>query len=129
MEEKEVLEDKKKKEEYIKCFGKVFGIENLIIDTTKLPLLKYIVQVFGEEIYTPTKEYRRLIKKEMNLFEELEETFTKEQTEKFLEYCELSNEITGEREEQLFMFGFIMAREIEKELNYIKNTKLLKNNF
>jgi hypothetical protein len=116
MKKDEILEDKRIKENYIKGFGEIFEIKNINIDTTKMPLLKYIVREFGEELYNPSDENRRLNRK----------TLTEEQTRKFMKYWELENKATGELAEQLFMYGFIMAKELENEGNSLKCKKLLK---
>ena len=112
--------DEIKKQKYIKGFGEIFEIENIKIDTTKMPLLKYIVREFGEELYNPSDENKRLNREKMKLFAELEKTFTEEQTREFMKYWELENKSMEELEEQLFMYGFIMAQELENERNNMK---------
>ena len=57
------LEDNIRKEEYINNFAKTFEIKNIKIDTNRLPLLKYIICEFGEELYKPS-ERNKVIRNE-----------------------------------------------------------------
>ena len=65
MEEKEILEDKKKKERYIKNFTNVFEINNIKLDITKMPLLKCIMDKFGEDLYVMSDESIKLLKRKI----------------------------------------------------------------
>lgn len=125
MKNDEILVDKKKKDYNIKEFGKSFEINNIGIDTSKLPLLKYIFREFSENIYVMSEENNKLNKKKIEIQKELYKTLTDEQKEKFEEYWEIENQMATEIEEQIFMYGFIMSKELEKEKNTI-NENLLK---
>lgn len=115
------IEDSIKKESCIRTFGEIFKIDNIEIDTTKLPLLKYILREFGEDLYTPSEKNEKLKEEKEKLKKEFEMILTKEQYEKFIKYWELENKSTEELEEQLFMYGFIMAKELDRETKNIKN--------
>lgn len=119
------IEDNIKKENCVKRFGEIFEIKNIKIDTSKLPLLKYIIREFGEDLYTPSEENEKLKREKAKLQEEFEKTLTKEQYEKFIQYWELENKATEELEQQLFMYGFIMAKQQEKEVQDVINNGLL----
>ncbi len=121
----EKLEDIIRKESCINGFGEIFEIKNIKIDIEKLPLLKFILREFGEDLYTPSKVNEELRKKKIKLGEELEGTFTEEQKEKFIEYWDLENQIEEELESQLFMYGFIMAQELKNEVESTRINKLL----
>ena len=60
-------------------------------------------------------ETREICKKKNKLFEELEKCLTEEQKQILEEYLELENQMNGEIEEQLFMYGFIMSQQLENE--------------
>lgn len=115
-------EDERKKEEHIKNFGETFEIKGINIDTSKLPLLKYILCEFGEDLYMPSEKSKRIKEKRIELGNELRESFTEEQKGKFEKYLVLESRQTEELEEQLFMYGFIMAQELYIEGN--KNNRL-----
>lgn len=110
------IEDNIKKENCVKRFGEIFEIKNIEIDISKLPLLKYILREFGEDLYTPSEKNEKLKNEKAKLQEEFEKILTKDQYEKFIKYWELENKATEELEEQLFMYGFIMAKQQEKEI-------------
>ena len=58
----EKLEDIIRKESCINRFGEIFEIKNIKIDIEKLPLLKFILREFGEDLYTPSKANEELRK-------------------------------------------------------------------
>ncbi len=116
-------EDNIKKENCVKRFGEIFEIKNINIDVTKLPLLKYIIREFGEDLYTPSEKNEKLRNEKAKLQKEFETILTKEQYEKFIKYWELENKATEELEEQLFMYGFIMAKELDREVKSINLPK------
>lgn len=119
------IEDNIKKENCVKRFGEIFEIKNIDIDISKLPLLKYIIREFGEDLYTPSEKNEKLKKEKTKLQKEFETILTKEQYEKFIKYWELENKATEELEEQLFMYGFIMAKQQDKEVQDVINNGLL----
>lgn len=122
MEEKEILKDTKKKEQYINKFKEVFEIKDIKFDISQMPLLKYLMDKFGEDLYVMSDESIKLLKRKNKVFEELEESLTEEQKEKLEEYWDLESRISYEMEEQLFMYGFILAQELENEKNNVKKT-------
>lgn len=119
------IEDNIKKENCVKRFGEIFEIKNIDIDISKLPLLKYILREFGEDLYTPSEKNEKLKNEKAKLQKEFETILTKEQYEKFIKYWELENKATEELEEQLFMYGFIMAKQQDKEVQDVINNGLL----
>lgn len=110
-------------EEYLKHFDNIFEtntFENIKFDNMKM--LKKLYEYFGEELYTPSSKHKEIRRKYIEESEKLESTFSEEQQKQF-EYCwELYNQMLEEIEEQLFIFGYIMASELNKEG---KNNKLL----
>ena len=109
-------------EEYLKHFDKIFEtntLENIKFDNMKM--LKKLYEYFAEELYTPSFRHNELRRKYIEETEKLEATFSEEQQQKFEKCWELYNEMLGETEEQLFMFGYILASELKIELkNMIK---------
>ena len=122
MEEKEILKDTKKKEQYINKFKEVFEIKNIKFDISQMPLLKYLMDKFGEDLYVMSDESIKLLKRKNKIFEELEESLTEEQKGKLEEYWDLEGRISYEMGEQLFMYGFILAQELENEKNNVKRS-------
>ena len=117
-----VLEDNIRKEEYINNFGKTFEIKNIKIDTSRLPLLKYIVREFGEDLYKPSERNKEIRNEKKKAGDRLIASLTEEQYKNFVQYWDLENEMKEESEEQLFMYGFIMSQELYIE-GKIENDK------
>lgn len=109
-------------EEYLKHFDKIFEtdtFENIKFDNMKM--LKKLYEYFAEELYTPSLKHKKIRRKYIEESEKLEATFSEEQQKQF-EYCwELYNQMLEEIDEQLFIFGYILASELNIELkNLIK---------
>lgn len=110
-------------EEYLKHFDNIFEtntFENIKFDNMKM--LKKLYEYFGEDLYTSSSRHKELRIKYIEESEKLEETFSEEQQRQFEKCWELYNEMLGETEEQLFIFGYILASELNTEL---KNNRLL----
>ena len=102
--------------EKLKHFDKIFNTETANhIKFDNMKLLKVLYEYFEEDVYTPSTKYSELMHKHIEFSDELEKTFTPEQKELFERYWEVGSEMTLEENEQLFLFGFIMARELDIE--------------
>lgn len=102
-------------QDYLKLFDKIFGTKLTKKIRLDMPLLKLIFNEFGETLYTPSKRYEELRHQKIKLTDKLEKTFSEEQQIMFNQYNEVENQISGDIEEQLFMFGYIIATELGKE--------------
>ena len=102
--------------EILKHFAKIFNTETIKhIKCDNMKLLKALYEYLEEDIYTPSVKYLELMHKHIEISDELEKTFSPEQSELFEKYWEIGSEMTAEENQQLFLFGFIMARELEIE--------------
>ncbi|MBQ3413953.1 MAG: hypothetical protein IJH39_01095 [Clostridia bacterium] len=54
--------------------------------------------------------------KHIEISDELEKTFTPEQKQLFERYWKIGSEITAEENEQLFIFGYIIATQLNIEV-------------
>lgn len=110
-------------DETLKHFDKIFNTETIKhINFDNMKLLKALYEYLEEDIYTPSAKYLELMHKHVEISDELEKTFTPEQTQLFEQYWEVGSEMTLEENKQLFLFGFIMARELDIETK-IKDCK------
>ena len=104
--------------EILKHFDKVFNTETRKhIKFDNMRLLKALYEYFEEDIYKPSTKYLELMHKHIEISDELEKTFTQEQKNLFERYWEIGSEMTAEENEQLFLFGYVIAREIDREIN------------
>lgn len=101
-------------------FDNIFNtetIKNIKFDNMKL--LKTLYDYFEEDIYTPSAKYSKLRHKHIQISDELEETFTQEQKKLFEEYWEIGSEMCVEENKQLFLFGYIIAKELDIETKLV----------
>lgn len=103
-------------DETLKHFDKIFNTETIKhINFDNMKLLKALYEYLEEDIYTPSAKYLELMHKHVKISDELEKTFTPKQSELFEKYWEIGSEMTTEENQQLFLFGFIIAKELEIE--------------
>jgi hypothetical protein len=103
-------------EEILKHFDKLFKTDALKhIDFSNMKLLKILFNYFEEDIYRPSEKYEKLRHRLIDVEEELNDTFTENQKKLFEKYYELSNRLSVEEEQQLFLFGYIIAKELDTE--------------
>lgn len=102
--------------EILKHFDNVFNTETAKhIKFNNMKLLKVLYEYFEEDVYTPSTKYSELRHKHIEISDELEKTFTPEQKELFERYWEVGSEMTTEENEQLFLFGYIIATQLNTE--------------
>lgn len=112
-----------KSKEILQHFDSVFDTTTLTnIDFNNLPMLKKLFEYFEEDLYTPSPKYKELRKKHIEVADLLEKSFTEGQQTLFEKYWELGNEMDLEEHENLFYFGFIIARTLDNEAKLIKET-------
>ncbi len=105
-----------------KHFDSIFGTDTLNnINFKDLPLLQQLFDYFEEDIYKPSQKYDELRRKHIEIADLLEQSFTEAQQTLFEKYWEIGNEMSVEEDQQLFFFGCIMAKTLEKETNILKN--------
>lgn len=100
----------------LKHFDNVFNTETINnIKFDNLKLLNTLYEYFEESIYTPSQRYSELIHQHIKISEKLIKTFKQDQQNLFKQYQEIGNEMNAEENRQLFIFGYIIARELERE--------------
>ena len=110
------MEEQNKKQEYLKFFDEVFGTDTeKYIDLSKVPLLSKVYDRILDDILKMSKRYQKNWKQSNRVSEKLCKTFTKEQKKLFEKFLEIDSELQIETEEQVFMFGYIMAKELDRE--------------
>lgn len=106
-------EDKKT---ILEHFDKIFETnikEKIALD---IPILKLIYERFEEELTIPNEEYVKLRKDHIKLSEKLETSLSKEQWDIFEDHWDLTNQLGAIESEQLFYFGWIMAKALEEDI-------------
>lgn len=102
--------------ETLKHFDSIYDTETLKnIDFSNMKLLKVLFNYFEEDLYTPSDKYNELRAKAIKISDKLESTFTKEQQELFEDYWEAESLMHCEENEQMFLFGYIIAKQLDIE--------------
>lgn len=109
-EEKEILQH----------FDNIFGTKVANHIKLNIPLIKIIFEKFEEDLYTANETYNKVRKEQIKISDELYKTFTQEQKDLFEKYWQITNELGSLEDEQIFSFGFIMAKELDKESKIIE---------
>lgn len=107
-------------ENILKHFDNVFSTRVTNHIKLNIPLLKILFKKFEEDLYVSSSKYNELRKQQIKLSNELCSTFNQSQRDTFEEYCQLTNQLGSMEDEQLFLFGFIMAKELDKESKIIE---------
>lgn len=103
-------------DEILKHFDSIFEtnvLNEFDLNDKKLDFLKQLFLYFEEDLYKSTPKYEKIRHKYIEVGEQLEETFTKEQQKLFERYFELGNQLAFEEEMQLFCFGYIIAKKLD----------------
>lgn len=101
-------------QEYIEHFNKIFGT-NITDRINNMPLLEKLFEYFEEDLYQPSDKYKKLRAKKRVIENKLESTFNKQQKKLFEKYWETENNAIQEEQQQLFMFGYLVAIQLMKE--------------
>lgn len=117
MENKDILEDEKKKEEYSRLFSNFFEMNITKKDFSQLPMLSFVLEKFSNDFDEPTKEIKDLRNKVYDVYEKLLKDFTNEQKNQMEKYQELTSEIEHKDKEKIFCYGYLIGYKLAKELN------------
>lgn len=101
---------------YLKHFDKSFKTEtekNFNIDN--LPLLKAMYEDFEDRIYNPSSRQIEIMSKYQKLSIKFEETLSEEQQELYEKSMDLFCDSLEDLHQQLFMFGYLIAKELDRE--------------
>lgn len=102
-------------ENILQHFDSIFGTKVANHINLNIRLLRIIFEKFEEELYVSSSQYNDLRKEQIKISNKLYPTFTQKQKDLFEKYWQITNELGSMEDEQLFSFGFIMAKELDKE--------------
>lgn len=106
----------KNAEETLKHFDSIFDADTLkTINFSNMKMLKALYEYFEEDIYTPSPKYSKLRHNHIEISDKLEATFSEEQKKLFEQYWELGTQMCEEEQQQLFLFGYIIATKLNIE--------------
>ena len=106
--------------ERLKHFDVIFNTETAKhIKFQDMKLLKALYEYFEEDAYTPSTRYSDLRHKHIEISDELEKTFTPDKQQLFEKYWEIGSYMCAEENRQLFLFDYIIAKELDREIKLI----------
>lgn len=103
-------------EKYIEKFNEIFGTEIKSKDlNNKIKILETIFKGLEDKLYSTTNEYEEIRRKYIENSDKLIATLKTEQKKLFDESWELHNSMNAQIELQLFVFGYLIASELNKD--------------
>ncbi len=104
--------------DYLKHFDKIFNTQTLKnIKLDNMVLLKELYVLLEEYLSRSNNESSNIRRKSIKLYDELKSTLTDEQIELLDNIFDLNNEEMSKEQEQIFIFGYIIAKELDNESN------------
>ena len=108
--------EKDKEKELLKHFDSIFDTDTLkTIKFDNMSMLKALFDYFEEFLYKPSPKYDKLRRQHIEVSDLLEKSFTEGQQTLFEKYWEIGCQMEIEESEQLFYFGYIIAKKLEQE--------------
>lgn len=113
--ETDTEKEKERQKEILQHFDNTFKTNTINHIQLNMPLLKVFYEYFSDELHQSSPNYDELRKKYIEVSDLLENSFTEGQQTLFEKFFEIGSNMSVERSEQLFYFGYILAKELEKE--------------
>lgn len=101
--------------EILKHFDDIFDTNTIKHVKLDMPLLKFFLKELEESFRKPSPRYERLRSKQIEISDRLYETINDNQKQLFNKYSQITNEMASVEDLQLFCFGYILAKELDKE--------------
>lgn len=102
--------------EFAQLFDKIFNTDTIHkLDFEKMKLLHKVYEYFEEDMCKNCPSYRELSEQHIDIVDMLEKTHSKAQTTLFNEHLEIGSQMVSIECEQMFYFGFILAKTLDTE--------------
>lgn len=103
-------------EDFLNHFDSIFDTETIKrVNLRDKKLLIELYRRFEEDLLTTNQEYKNVRKKWKKIDETFNKSLTEEQLNLYNEVDELRNEMHSIEFEQVFVFGYIIAKELDNE--------------
>ncbi len=116
--EKEKDTDQDKAKQLLKHFDNVFGtntIENVDYYFSKIKMLKNIYEILEEDLCSSNPEYKGLRNQHIEVTDMLDNSFSKAQQTLFEKHLDIGCEMVSVECEQMFYFGYILAKILDQD--------------
>ena len=112
----ETDEEKDMSKEFAQLFDKIFDTDTIHkLDFDKMKMLHKVYEYFEEDMCKNCPSYRELSEQHIDIVDMLEETHSKAQKTLFNEHLEIGSQMVSIECEQMFYFGFILAKTLDTE--------------
>ena len=101
----------------LKHFDNVFSTKTEKHIKLNMPILKFLLRRYIEEIYAPSPKYKNLLVKSNEQIGVLLDALDNKQKKLFENCFDTVYAMLEEQEEQAFLFGYILAKEFDNEGN------------
>ena len=102
-------------EEILQHFDDLFAIKVNKQIKNKMQFVKLIYERFEEVLTKPNETYKKLLHKDIEISDKLLSTLDSGQQKQFEKHLDTMNRMCALESKQLFCFGFILAKTLEKE--------------
>jgi len=101
----------------LKHFDNVFNTKTEEHIKLNMPMLKFLLRHYIEEFYTPSPKYKNLLVKSNEQIGVSLDALDNQQKKLFENCFDTVYTMLEEQEEQVFLFGYILAKEFDNEGN------------
>ena len=103
--------------DYKVLFDEVFNTHTTDEIELDMPLLNILFNELRDKLYSTSKEYIELQRECCKLYDELFKGLNVEQKELLEKIDEINCQIYAEQEKKLFIWGYLIAKELDNEAN------------
>lgn len=115
--------EKDKEKQLLQHFDNVFGtqtIQNFDYYFSKIKMLRNIYEVLEEDLCRSNPAYKDLRTQHIEITDMLDKSLTKGQQTLFEKHLDVGSEMVSVETEQMFYFGYIMAKVLEQDIKLEK---------
>lgn len=118
------MEDNTNKEkQLLQHFDNIFGtntMQHFDYYFNKIKMLANIYEVLEEDLCRTNPKYKELRMQHIEVVDMLDKSFSKAQQTLFEKHFDLGSEMASVENEQMFYFGYIMAKTLEQDIKIDK---------
>ena len=108
--------EKDRQKELAQHFDNIFDTATIrSLDFEKMKILHKVYEYFEEELVKTNPKYKELRKQHIEIVDMLEQSHSKAQKTLFEKHLDIGCDMVSLENEQLFYFGFILAKALDTE--------------
>lgn len=112
----ETDEEKDMSKEFAQLFDNIYETDTIhSLDFNEMKMLHKVYEYFEQDMCKNCPSYRELSKQHSGIVDMLEQSHSKAQKTLFNEHLEIGSQMASVECEQMFYFGFILAKTLDTE--------------